>query len=312
MSVYNAINLQGLPLPQVLESIDVEGEVARLKAEIASHFDADHPIQDVLTLESEPINKVIEVLAYRYTLKINEINRKARDLMLAFATGGNLDHIGVTYYRLERKLIQAADKSAIPPKSAIYEDDESYRYRLALSVEGLTRAGSAGSYEFHALSASPEVFSVSVHSPAPTEVDVYLAGQIVGDVLTQTGSVGVSDTAVGDVLAVLSADDIRPLTDVVRVQSATAKTYTIRAVVYVQNGISPNLVLEQSLKALRAYLTDSYRPNQRINTSRIIGALDSQGVSRVVLSEPRDDVVCQVGEVAQCVGFDIIAKAEGT
>ncbi len=312
MSVYNAINLQGLPLPQVLESIDVEGEVARLKAEIASHFDADHPIQDVLTLESEPINKVIEVLAYRYTLKINEINRKARDLMLAFATGGNLDHIGVTYYRLERKLIQAADKYAIPPKSAIYEDDESYRYRLALSVEGLTRAGSAGSYEFHALSASPEVFSVSVHSPAPTEVDVYLAGQIVGDVLTQTGSVGVSDTAVGDVLTVLSADDIRPLTDVVRVQSATAKTYTIKAVVYVQNGISPNLVLEQSLKALRSYLSDNYRPNQRINTSRIIGALDSQGVSRVVLTEPAADVVCQVGEVAQCTGFDIIAKAEGT
>ena len=116
MSVYNAINLAGLPLPNVLEPIDFELEVTRIRAELSAKFATDHPIQAALSLESEPINKIIEVLAYRYVLKIAEINRKARSLMLAFAIGSDLDHIGVTYYRLERKLLQAEDKTAIPPK----------------------------------------------------------------------------------------------------------------------------------------------------------------------------------------------------
>lgn len=253
------------------------------------------------------------MLAYRYVLKVSEINRKARALMLAFATGSDLDHIGVTYYRLERKLIQAEDKNAIPPKPAIYESDDDYRYRLALSVEAMTMAGSAGSYEFHALSASAEVHSVTVYSPAPTEVDVYLAGQIDGDVLDQANkTVGVSSQAVTDVYNALVADDVRPLTDLVRVQSATAKAYRIDATVYVKNGISPQLILAQGMTALRAYLTDNFKPNARVATSRIIGALDVTGVSRIALAEPKTDVLTAIGEVAHCVGFNIVAKSEGT
>mgnify|MGYP000606127831 CR=1 FL=1 len=75
MSVYNAINLAGLPLPNVLEPIDFELEVTRIRAELSAKFADDHPIQAALSLESEPINKIIEVLAYRYVLKISEINR---------------------------------------------------------------------------------------------------------------------------------------------------------------------------------------------------------------------------------------------
>lgn len=310
---YNAINLAGLPLPNVLEPLDFETEVARIRAELSAKFADDHPIQAALSLESEPINKIIEVLAYRYVLKIAEINRKARSLMLAFATGSDLDHLGVTYYRLERKLLQAEDKTAIPPKPAIYESDDDYRYRLALSVEAMTMAGSAGSYEFHALSASAEVHSVTVHSPAPTEVDVYLAGQIDGDVLVQTNkTVGVSAQAVTDVYNALVADDVRPLTDLVRVNSATAKAYRIDAVVYVKNGISPQLILSQGMTALRQYLTDNFKPNARVATSRIIGALDVMGVSRIELNEPKTDVMTAIGEVAHCTDYNIIAKSEGT
>lgn len=313
MSVYNAINLSGLPLPNLIEPIEFETELARLRAEFASKFPFDHPIHAALTLESDPVNKVLEVLAYRYTLKIAEINRKARGLMLAFASGSDLDHIGVTYYRLERKVIQPADNTSVPPKPAIYETDEDYRYRLALSIEAMTMAGSAGSYEFHALSASTEVHSVTVHSPAPTEVDVYLAGQIDGDVLNQANkTVGVSAQAVSDVYNALTADDVRPLTDLVRVQSATAKAYRIDAVVYVKNGISPQLILAQSMLALRQYLTDNFKPHARIATSRIIGALDVTGVSRIELIEPKNDVMTSIGEVAHCTACNLVAKSEGT
>lgn len=313
MSVYNAINLTGLAAPNVLMPLDFEATIASLRAEVSAKFPDDHPIQAALTLESEPINKVIEAFAYRLVLKDAQINNSARALMLAFASSSDLDHIGVTYYRLERKLIQAADPMAIPPKPAIYETDDDYRYRLALSTEAMTRAGSAGSYEFHALSASSEVHSVTVHSPAPTEVDVYLAGQINGDVLEQANkTVGVSAQAVTTVYNALVADDVRPLTDLVRVQSATAKAYRIDAIVYVKNGISPQLILAQGMSALRQYLTDNFKPNARVATSRLIGALDVMGVSRIELNEPKSDVIPAIGEVAHCTGYNIIAKSEGT
>lgn len=312
MSVYNAINLAGLPLPDLLEPIDFVAELARLRAEFSAKFADDHPIQTALSLESEPVNKVLEVLAYRYTLKVAQINQKARQLMLAFATGSDLDHIGVTYYRLQRKLLQAADPNTVPPKAAIYESDDDYRYRLALSIESVTAAGSAGSYEFHALSASPEVFSVTVNSPAPTEVDVYLAGHIVGDVLDQAQqTVGVSATAVEAVKNALIADDIRPLTDLVRVQSATAKAYQIQAIVYVKSGISPQLILDNGMAALRQYLTDNFKPSNRIAVSKIIGALDVTGVSRIDLISPTTDVLVNVGEVAHCTACDIKAMSGG-
>lgn len=310
--IFKPIYLDDLPYPNVLQPIDIETTLSEIKTELLNHFDENHPIHQALTLESEPVNKVLQVLAYRLSLKVEHINQSARSLMLAFATDSDLDHIGVTYYRLKRKLIQDEDKTVNPPKPAIFESDDDYRYRLALSIEALTRAGSAGSYHFHALSASPEVFSVTVHSPAPTEVDVYLAGQVQGDILAQTGEVGVSSTAIHDVQNVLTADDIRPLTDLVRVQSATAKPYQIKATIYVKNGLSPSLILQKSLSDLRAYLSENFKPSNRVATSRIIGALDVQGVSRIELANPISDVLVNVGEVAQCTAFDIIAKSEGT
>jgi len=49
-----------------------------------------------------------------------------------------------------------------------------------------------------------------------------------------------------------------------------------------------------------------------VATSRIIGALDVTGVSRIELTEPKTDVMTAIGEVAHCTGYNIIAKSEGT
>lgn len=310
---YHAIHLDDLPKPNVLAPIEPETVLSELKAELLTQFPPSHPVAQALELESEPINKVLQVLAYRYSLKVAQINHTARQLMLAYATGGDLDHIGATYYRLARKLIQEADPTTYPPTPAIYESDDAYRYRLALSIESLTRAGSAGSYEFHALSASPEVYSVAVHSPSPCVVDVYLAGQITGDVFAQkVSNIGVSASAIASVQNALSADDVRPLTDVVRVQNATAKTYQIRATIYTKNSLSPSLILQKSLADLRTYLTDNFRPSERVATSRIIGALDTSGVSRIELHEPTADVLVDIGQLALCTLCEVNAKSEGT
>ncbi len=307
-SVFTAINLQGLPPPNLIKPIAPEVELAEIRAEFAAKFPPNHPIHEALALESEPVNKILEVLAYRYSLKVSEINRTARSLMLAYANGADLDHIGVTYYRVQRKVLQFEDLTTNPVTPEILEDDTAYRDRLALSVEAETKAGSAGAYLFHALSASSEVFNATVDSPAPTEVDVYLSGQIDGDVLEQASkTVGVGQTAINDVTAALTADDVRPLTDLVRVHSATAKAYQIKAVIYIKAGISPQLILGQGLSALRDYLRSEFKPGRRIATSRIIGALDVNGVSRIDLISPTTDVLVDVSQVAHCTGHDITA-----
>ncbi len=308
INVFTAINLQGLPPPNLIKPISPEAELLEIRAEFAAKFPANHPIHAALALESEPVNKILEVLAYRYSLKVAEVNRTARSLMLAYANGADLDHVGVTYYRVQRKILQVEDLTTNPVTPEILEDDASYRDRLALSVEAETKAGSAGAYLFHALSASPQVFNATVHSPAPTEVDVYLSGQIDGDVLEQANkTVGVNQLAVDEVYNALIADDVRPLTDLVRVHSATAKSYEINAIVYVKSGISPQLILNQAMAELRKYLRAEFKPGQRIATSRIIGALDVIGVSRIDLISPLADVLVSVSEVAHCVGYDIQA-----
>ncbi|WP_186473980.1 baseplate assembly protein [Psychrobacter sp. KCTC 72983] len=307
-SVFTAINLQGLPPPNLIKPIAPEVELAEIRAEFAAKFPQNHPIHEALALESEPVNKILEVLAYRYSLKVSEINRTARSLMLAYANGADLDHIGVTYYRVQRKVLQFENLTTNPVTPEILEDDTAYRDRLALSVEAETKAGSAGAYLFHALSASSEVFNATVHSPAPTEVDIYLSGQIDGDVLEQANkTVGVSQAAINDVAATLTADDVRPLTDLVRVHGATAKAYQIEAVIYIKAGISPQLILDQGLAALRAYLRSEFKPGRRIATSRIIGALDVNGVSRIELVNPASDVLVNISQVAHCTSFDIKA-----
>lgn len=307
-SVFTAINLQGLPPPNLIEAINPEAELIAIRAELAAKFPANHPIHAAMALESEPINKILEVLAYRYSLKVSEVNRTARSLMLAYANASDLDHIGVTYYRVQRKILQVADLTTSPITLEILEDDAAYRDRLALSVEAETKAGSAGSYLFHALSASPQVFNATVHSPAPTEVDVYLSGQIDGDVLEQADkTVGVDQTAVDDVTQALIADDVRPLTDLVRVHSATVKGYRIDAIIYVKSGISPQLIQAQAMAELRRYLRSEFKPGNRVATSRIIGALDVTGVSRIELTNPVSDVLVAVSEVAHCTDHNITA-----
>lgn len=307
-NVFTAINLQGLPPPNLIKPISPEAELLEIRAEFSAKFPANHPIHAALALESEPVNKILEVLAYRYSLKVSEINRTARSLMIAFANGGDLDHLSATYYRVQRKVLQAEDLTTNPPTPEILESDEDFRDRTALSVEAETKAGSAGAYLFHALSASAQVFKATIDSPAPTEVDIYLSGQIDGDVLDQENkTVGVDQSAVNDVFTALTADDVRPITDLVRVHSATAKAFRINAIVYVKSGISPQLILEQCLTRLRQYLRSAYKPGQRIATSRMIGSLDVSGVDRIELIEPSNDVLVDVSEVAHCINSNITA-----
>jgi len=156
-------------MPAVVEPLDFES----IYQEQLAYFQSSMGDGWTAVLESDPVVKLIELAAYREVILRGRVNDAARAVMLAYATGSDLDQIGANY-QVERLLIDPGDVKAIPPRQPAYEADEDYRRRIQLSFEGYTTAGSEQSYIFHGLSADPEVLDVSAISPGPGAVTVYV------------------------------------------------------------------------------------------------------------------------------------------
>lgn len=106
--------------------------------------------------------------------------------------------------------------------------DNNYRERIRLAPSAFSAAGSAASYEYWARSASGNVESVAVTSDiAAGRVDVYI---------TEKGGALPSDGTLAAVLAAVSADDVRPMNDLVEVHAPTISEYDIELKYYVSQG----------------------------------------------------------------------------
>ena len=79
------IDLSTVTAPQVVEALDFEAIFAQLKAELLARLPG---VADVLELESEPITKLLQVMAYREVLLRQRVNEAARAVMVAYAVGG--------------------------------------------------------------------------------------------------------------------------------------------------------------------------------------------------------------------------------
>ena len=98
------------------------------------------------------------------------------------------------------------------------ETDEALAKRVQLAPNSFSSSGPRKAYVYHAYSASPAIIDVSVDSPDPGIVNVYL--------LTAGGQLP-STALCNDVLAALSAEDVRPLTDEVHVYAPEAVTFSV-------------------------------------------------------------------------------------
>lgn len=148
---FAAVDLSSLPAPQVVEPLDFETVLAALKAD----FEARHP-DYTATLESDPAMKLLEVAAYREVIVRQRVNDAAKAVMLAFATGSDLDHLG----------------ALVPVARNAGETDASYRGRIQLAPEAFSTAGPQLGYIWHALSATADIKDVTAVSPSPGDVVV--------------------------------------------------------------------------------------------------------------------------------------------
>lgn len=293
MAGYTQINLANLPAPAVIEELSFEAVVQAMRDDLVARFPA---IVGVIDLESEPARKLIEVFAYRETILRARINAAARGVMLAYATGTDLDNLGAIF-GVGRFLLSPANPAAVPPVDAVFESDEELRRRIQLSLEGFSTAGPSGAYLFHALSADEDVKDAYAISPAP--------GDVLVSVLSRTGDGAASPELVATVAAALNDEDVRPLCDNVSVQSAAIITYQITATIRFFDGPDSGTVMEAAMAAAQLYASEQHRIGRDITVSGIHAALHQPGVARVDLVLPAGNIEVGETQAAFCTGINL-------
>ncbi|AOE90945.1 baseplate assembly protein [Ralstonia solanacearum] len=293
------IDLSQLPAPAVVETLDYEAILAERKDYFVSLHPADQrdAARATLELESEPITKLLQENAYRELVWRQRVNDAARGVMLAFAEGEDLEQIAANF-NVRRLTITPADDTTVPPTPAVMEGDDSLRERAQEAFEGLSVAGPTKAYEFFARSADGRVADARAISPAGAEVVV--------SVLSHLNDGAADESLLAAVRTALSGDDTRPLGDRLTVQSATIVPYRIRATLYLASGPAAEPILDAAGKRADTYRTTRRRIGRDINRSAITAALHVEGVEKLVLHEPAEDIALDLTQAGYCTGVDIV------
>ncbi|GHC34683.1 baseplate assembly protein [Kushneria pakistanensis] len=271
----DGINLSLLPALTVVEQVDYEAIVADIAERAA--LDNASP--------SDPAYRVALAGAYREMLLRQDANEQARGLMLAYAKGSELDHIGSTYYR-------NADGSPVTRLEG--EADEDYAERLQLSPEGLSVAGPEGAYEYNARSADPDVKDAKATCPAPCEGIIY--------VLSRTGDGTASPELCARVYASLWGK--APMGDLITVNSGEILRYQVTARLIMKEGPDPEVARQVAQDACRVYVESRHRFHRTVVRSALDAALTVEGVEEVVL-EGWEDIRPEVHQVPYCTALDV-------
>lgn len=289
------VDFSQLSKPSIVEEIDFESILDERKAYLISLFNAEDQddIKVTLARESEPLTKFLQESAYRETILRNRINQAALSVLLAFATGTDLDAV-VANYGIKRLLVNAATADT----SAVYETDDALRYRASLVFDSLSVAGPTSAYEYHALSADGRVADAKASSPAPAEALV--------TILQKDTETGTATEALLQVVQTYLNDDVRrPVADRLTVQSVSVVPFELVATIYTNNLPESDSLLTAAKTAVQSYLDESRRIGRSIYLSKIYNLLHVSGVVHVAISSPKADIDVSAVQVAHCTNITI-------
>ena len=103
------------------------------------------------------------------------------------------------------------------------EGDDKLRERIHLAPATLSTAGPESAYRYWALTADPEIIDVAIDSPEANVIKIYPL---------MTGGAVPDEETLAKVLAVVNADDVRPMTDQVSALAPTQVEYDIELKYY--------------------------------------------------------------------------------
>lgn len=113
------------------------------------------------------------------------------------------------------------------------EGDDRYRERIKLSKATYSVAGPVEAYRYYALSASPDIVDVVIDSPEGNVIDIYA--------LMRGGEIPDNDV-LDRIEEIVSADDVRPMTDIVTALPPEQVEYDINIKYYTTTENEPTAV----------------------------------------------------------------------
>lgn len=119
--------------------------------------------------------------------------------------------------------IDTVENLAATSGGSATEEDDTYRERIRTSTATVSVAGPAQAYRYWALTADPTISDADVDSPEP--------GVVMITPICYGGAIP-DATLLAKVLAICSADDVRPLTDLVQVQAPDTESFDIELTYY--------------------------------------------------------------------------------
>lgn len=266
------IDLSTYPAPEAIETLAYEVILAEIMADTQSRFDAAGIDYDVGGLETDPVKVVDEAVAYRDLILRSRVNDGVRSNLLAFATGADLDHMAAFY-----------DAVRISG-----EDDERFRLRTQLVIQGRSTGGTAPRYRAVALGADLRVADAAVYRVGTSPLIEIAVTSTDNDGAADAGLLALVNAAVQDVA-------VRMVTDTIRVVAAVKTVVNVSANVWLLPEASASLLTALG-PAVKADLAAEGGLGFDLTKEWLSARLMRAGVYRVEILTPEATIVVPPSE----------------
>lgn len=257
--------------------------------------------------ESDPLIKLLEVMAYRELIVRQQMNENKLASHLATASGADLERLA--------KLINPLNNHA---------NDDILRGELLDDYTETHTAGTAEAYNHFAHMALPNGILVNtwIETPETGTVDIHLLfhSKLYFDKQAlSTGEIeperakeleDLRSNYLKTVEQYLAREDIRPIGHYLRIHQASAKMYKVVARLGVYNEPGATEVLETARQEVWRYITERYQLGATVYRSGILSALHQANVHYILLEDidpdgERPDVLVAPNQVPLCCLLDI-------
>ena len=262
--------LNGLPEPEIIETLDAEAIILRMRDELVSLFPLIEPVID---LESEPSRKLIETFAFAETIIRGRINDALRSNLLAYAQGTDLDNLAA-FYDITRM---------VDAETSVIETDDRFRERVVLAIRGRSTGGTEPRYRSIAMEADLNVREALAYTLGK-DPTVYVS-------IFSVDNSGVPTPELIDVVqAALNASHVRMVNDQIVVVSAVEATIDIVAKVWLLPG-ADNEVIDNLPSTIAGLWDEANDLGLDMTISWLTAKMMQPGVQRVEIVSPSSDVI---------------------
>lgn len=235
------IDLTGLPAPTIIDQPGHSAILTRQNALFraqweamqAAHPDEDLPTYDTYEHEHDPHNIANQSESFRENLLRAGINNAGLARFLAFAQGGNLDHLAAFYdvYRLPGEL------------------DDRLKVRVILEIQGRSTGGPEERYQAIAMAADLRVQSAKVYRLGRSPV-IYVA------IYSTETNGAASPELLAKVRAALTHKSVQLVNDTIVVASAVRVVVNLVADIWLLEGADAGTVDRAKAALISAWSTE--------------------------------------------------------